>query len=172
MGLRDQIEALKWVQKHIESFGGNPAKVTIFGESAGGTSVSSLYTSPLAAGLFSAAIAQSGTSYMSKDVAQLSRNWRTTRAIAADFGCSTDYSEAMLTCLQQVPALDLLLGSQPSGDPASDKFSRAMLQPSSDYYATDPVLPYNPVEALVGGHFQRVPLMTGINSPVSSLTKV
>lgn len=56
----DQIAALKWVQKNIAGFGGNPGNVTIFGESAGGVSVHNLLVSPLASGLFHKAISESG----------------------------------------------------------------------------------------------------------------
>jgi para-nitrobenzyl esterase len=62
-GLLDQIAGLKWVRENISSFGGNPDNVTIFGESAGGTSVSMLCASPLAEGLFSGAISQSGGNF-------------------------------------------------------------------------------------------------------------
>jgi len=59
-GLLDQIEALKWISKNIEAFGGDPARVTIAGQSAGSMSVCALVASPLTRGLFRGAIAQSG----------------------------------------------------------------------------------------------------------------
>jgi para-nitrobenzyl esterase len=62
-GLLDMIAALKWIKKNIAVFGGDPNKVTIFGESAGGIAVSMLCASPLAKGLFEGAISESGGSF-------------------------------------------------------------------------------------------------------------
>jgi para-nitrobenzyl esterase len=62
-GLLDMIAALQWIKKNIAGFGGDPDKVTIFGESAGGIAVSMLCASPLAKGLFEGAISESGGSF-------------------------------------------------------------------------------------------------------------
>jgi len=60
LGLLDQVAALGWVREDIAAFGGNPANVTVFGQSAGAMSVGTLLSMPRAEGLFRRAIAQSG----------------------------------------------------------------------------------------------------------------
>ena len=62
-GLLDMVSALQWIRDNARAFGGDPSKVTIFGQSAGGIAVSQLAASPLAKGLFAGAISQSGGSF-------------------------------------------------------------------------------------------------------------
>ena len=67
LGLADQTLALRWVREHAEAFGGDPARVTIFGESAGAMSVATHLARPSASGLFHRAIAQSGAATHCRD---------------------------------------------------------------------------------------------------------
>merc|ERR1712004_799907 len=64
LGLKDQQEAMRWIQQNIAAFGGDPSNVTLFGESAGGISVHQHVLSPTSKGLFRAGILQSGTALM------------------------------------------------------------------------------------------------------------
>jgi para-nitrobenzyl esterase len=72
-GTLDLIQGLRWVQANIAAFGGDPARVTIFGESAGGTNVFTLLLSPRASGLFAGAISESGGTYTA--TAGYATNW-------------------------------------------------------------------------------------------------
>src|SRR4029077_14829235 len=86
-GLMDQQFALKWVQRNISVFGGNPHNVTIFGESAGGRSVFLQLASPIATGLFHRGIVHSGA-YFGLSVPALADEEAHGQAFAASVGCS------------------------------------------------------------------------------------
>ncbi|KAK4866818.1 hypothetical protein LT330_007981 [Penicillium expansum] len=103
-GIQDQILALKWVQKHISAFGGDPSHVTVFGQSSGGQSVVALISSTAAKGLFSGALVQSANfdlpwfprALYSKYIAP---------EVGKAVGCDGNSSEtSLLKCLRSVPA--------------------------------------------------------------------
>lgn len=102
MGLKDQVLALKWVNDHIEYFGGDPNSITLVGLSAGGASVHYHYLSPMSRGLFHAGISMSGTALMPWTQAENSR----VKAfkLGEIFGCPTNASSELVQCLKTKPA--------------------------------------------------------------------
>ena len=142
-GFLDQIEALKWIQKNIAEFGGDPKNVTIAGQSAGSFSVNALVTSPLARGLFDRAIAESGgmfTNRMGKnlDEAETQGDMLMQRALAKNI------AELRLISAEQL--LKLANGQ------GMDRFGTVL-----DGY----VLPKNLIAHFENGKHSDVPLLTG-----------
>ena len=150
-GLEDLVAALKWVQRDIGAFGGNKDRVMIFGESAGGVNVCALLATPAAAGLFGAALIQSGGCVADSRTKALA----TGATLAENAGCSTAADVA--ACLRsKSPAA--LLAALPSA--VSISGGQAPYQPSVDGTS----LPAAPLERIRGGQHNRVPVVIGANA--------
>lgn len=104
-GIFDQIEALRWVNKYIKYFGGDPNLVTIVGESAGGASVSLLMMAPQARGLFHRVISESGTMLVAWALDR--EPVKHGRRIAEIAGCPLEPYADLLNCLRTIDAQEL-----------------------------------------------------------------
>lgn len=104
-GMLDQVEALKWIQNNIEPFGGNSSAVTIFGESAGGSSVGLLLLSPLTKGLFHHAISNSGVDLSPFAIGSNEEVTKQSKMAAKQVGCEAEDSGGMIKCLRSIDAL-------------------------------------------------------------------
>lgn len=100
---KDMVMALKWVQKNIEQFNGDPNNVTVFGESAGGASVHLLMLSPMCKGLFHKVIAQSGCA-----LNVWAQGSRCSKLVAEKLGFISDNEAEILMYLQGVPVGKIL----------------------------------------------------------------
>ena len=151
-GILDMIAGLKWVQKNIAAFGGNPHRVTIFGESAGGIAVSMLCASPLAKGLFQGAMSESGgnfgttreTTYPGENLKTLAEAERDGAAYLKKAGVSS------IAQLRKIPADKL---------PPS-RFGPGMAWPILDGW----VLPADQYTLYEERRFNDTPILVGYNS--------
>ncbi|XP_051057516.1 liver carboxylesterase [Phodopus roborovskii] len=147
-GYLDQVAALHWVQQNIAYFGGNPGRVTIFGASAGGTSVSSLVVSPMSKGLFHGAIMQSGVSLLPDLISDTADKVYT--IVANLSGCEAKDSEALVHCLRKKTEAQILAINQ--------VFTMIPAVVDGTF------LPRHPRELLASVDFHPVPSIIGVDS--------
>lgn len=161
-GLRDQVAALEWVRENIAAFGGDPDEVTLFGESSGAGSITTLMTCPSAEGLFHRAIAQSPPATSAYGAHRAA-------SVAGSFLDLLELKQADIAKLRELP-VELLVEA---GDSLIDEVPTRI--PGT--LAMAPVvdrqfLPRYPVAAFQKGHSHRIPLIIGTNRDEASVFKL
>ncbi len=147
--LMDQIAALRWVHDNIAEFGGDPANITVFGQSAGAQDASMLMTSPLAKGLFQKVIAESGAA-INPTIPSLSESEQAGEKLAALWKAPS--GEEAIKYLRHLSAGELL---QSVANP--DPQEPSLVGPNIDGW----VIPRPPTEVFASGQEMPVPLLIG-----------
>lgn len=153
IGQLDQIMALKWVRDNIEFFGGDPENVTIFGESAGATSVCTLMAMPKAKGLFNRAISQSGA--VQAHGFEVSGRRATAEMILKELNLSNDD----LSGYRELPVEDIIKAFMKAQQKAILNRKGLEFRPFID----NDTLPQHPIKAIQDGYAKDIELIIGTN---------
>ncbi|XP_034947795.1 venom carboxylesterase-6 [Chelonus insularis] len=161
-GMKDQSQAIHWVSENIAAFGGDPNRITLFGESAGGASTQYHIISPLSRNLIHRGISQSGTVLCPWVLTRPGHAKKKAIRLAEHLNCPTQSSSELLACLRQKDAVDII---------GADRIFQIF-----DY---DPMIPFRPViepkhpgaflneepaQSLKNGNMADIPWITGYNS--------
>lgn len=169
MGLMDQNVALKWVQENIREFGGDPSRVTIFGESAGGMSVHAHMLSPMSRGLFQRAYMMSGNLHSLDFFDATHESISKGDTVAAVVGCSggdrslASNPEAVIDCLRTKSADEILLA-------ASEALAPKIFPFLPTYH--NEFLPKVPTVAISKGFFHTVDIFLGVTEDEGTLALI
>jgi para-nitrobenzyl esterase len=155
-GILDQIAAFQWVQKNAAAFGGDPKNVTIFGESAGGTSMFLHLVSPKSAGLFQRVIVESGAAAGGSEAVPMAFGDASGAQLATALGCTDDAT--LLTCLRQAPVSAVLATEGMAS-------TNIVFWPVVDGF----VIPDDPVKLFDSGTINKAPVLVGNNGNEGTL---
>lgn len=163
-GIYDQIFALEWVQRNIEEFGGDPRQVTLFGESAGGSSVCILLTSSLSNDLFHRAIIESAPLWVREGLPAAIHSMKTAEETGIKLSSMLGVKDEddALACMRETSANELIVAAQPE-----EKFYSRGLQfgPVVDGY----LLTDHPAQVFKEGKQKQIPVLIGSNEDEANL---
>ncbi|XP_062535946.1 esterase E4-like isoform X1 [Armigeres subalbatus] len=167
-GMKDCVEALRWIRDNIAAFGGDPNNVTIFGESAGAAAVHYLVLSRMAAGLFHKAIAQSGTALVPWGFQYNPEEMK--RYIANAFGYPTNDNAELVQRLRYTPKGEFVNLQEGWSDIAIPRGFRPFdfVPTAEPINSPEPTfLTQRPIDILKAGTFNHVPFIIGYNDAES-----
>lgn len=161
-GVKDMVQAIRWVKENIHNFGGNPGNITLFGESAGGAAVSVLTASPLTKNLINKAIIQSGNALV--PWAFQKNPIDSAKSLAVALGVDSDDVDEILEFLRATPAKDIVEAyekfnpSEQFSEQTSNLFGMVV---EKEFPGVESVINEPFINLLTSGRLAEIPVMIG-----------